>query len=161
MKLDPPSGSQAPNEWGQRGGPFRPGMFSHTPGRPGFQPIELIEKLPWAEKDQDPAMGDWLTGDPTQPPALDFHHLQLRGLQERSWCWAHIPSNIPETSGVVSAYLTDGETKAKGIRSLTKSKKLGSCGPRAPVQPRAVPCGTSSQDAVLNVWQGHCNPKIQ
>ena len=37
---------------GREEGPSGLGLFPTLQGCPGFQPIKLIEKLPWAEKEQ-------------------------------------------------------------------------------------------------------------
>lgn len=109
MKLDPPSGSQAPSKLGGRGeGPSGLGHFPTLQGRPGFQPIELIEKLPWTEKEQAYTIGDWFTGGPTLGLQHGWtsatcrwkarHWAQRSGDWGRSPCRAQVRCNVPATS---------------------------------------------------------------
>lgn len=109
MKSDPPSGSQvppppSPSKHKLRGrgeGPSGLGWFPTLQGRRGLQPIELIEKLPRAEKEQAYATGGWFTGGPTRTSTTcsskarrRAQHPKDRGSSARR---AHVPCNLPAT----------------------------------------------------------------
>lgn len=168
MKLDPPSGSQAPSKLGGRGeGPSGLGHFPTLQGHPGFQPIELIEKLPWTEKEQAYTTGGWFTGGPTLGLQCGWtsatcrwkarHWAQRSGDWGRSPCRAQVRCNIPATSA-------SGRMPALQRRTLKQQGPVPGPTPRSggPLSPRhlASPCNMSSQYSSLRCATGPPNPKF-
>lgn len=89
-----PLGAEPRASGGRGEGPSGLGRFPTLPGCPGFRPIELIEKLPRAEKEQAPGHRGW-SQRPTRSPAWPGCDAWGRGGGGGGGAWLGIPGTGP------------------------------------------------------------------
>ena len=155
MKLDPPSEAKPQASGGRGEAPSGLERFPTLQGRPGFQPIELIEKLPWAEKEQ--ARATWAGSQETLLGLRRACTSATYSWKARSRAWH------PRNRGSPMRWARNPATSEGGMMPVLemrlKRRDSGPAqGPRSPGLPGSS-CDTSSQDALLSCAPGPPDPE--